>query len=629
MGLLTVQASKHGLVSILSALSLTIISGLILYYLFSEDPKDDNNQNPDHIDPMMRYNSDPSLWYRNFTKAAVISDNHLCNEIAEKLLRQGASAIDVIVSLTACIGLVHPMNSGLGGGLFLTYSNDQTNRHFTVNGREMASENADTFMYTNIDEDDLENTGSSTLGGISVAVPGVIKALYNAHNLAGNLPWESCFLDTIQLAREGYPMDEKMHQYRKYLIKYDVLNNTNLHGDWRSFFNDNGEMKQIGDIIVDENLANTMERIALDPESFYRKDSILMRDIVSDIKESGGIITENDLRFYTAPIDFDPKVVSLPNWNLDLILPPAPSSGNLLAYMLGILQLFKKENTSAGKVSPIAISTKYHRLVEVFKFGYGQRSHLGDPTDEEYSEEINTRLDNLLNPENWQRSFEKINDNQTQNDPEYYGYGDDKEYHGTSTFAVFTENEAVSVTSSVNTVWASKLKGKRTGLVFNNHMDDFAMPKSDDYNYFNVEPNAENFIKPFKRPQSSMAPAILKRGSKSVVALGGSGGTLITSAEVANAYHTFGFSESGQIGKIEEIVSAPRLHHQLKPMTLNYQEGFDQQILEELMEKGHKIIEYSYSSSSAPLIYRDDDGILHAKGDNRKPDCMPGGIGLL
>ena len=62
----------------------------------------------------------------------------------------------------------------------------------------------------------------------------------------------------------------------------------------------------------------------------------LATDMVQDITDSGGIIDEEDFRGYTVGLDVNSEEVELPNMQLKMIVPPAPSSGNLLAYTLGI-----------------------------------------------------------------------------------------------------------------------------------------------------------------------------------------------------------------------------------------------------------------------------------------------------
>jgi len=115
------------------------------------------------------------------------------------------------------------------------------------------------------------------------------------------------------------------------------------------------------------------------------------------------------------------------------------------------------------------------------------------------------------------------------------------EDHGTTSLSIIDKDRnAVSMTSTINTYFGSKVVSPSTGIVFNSQMDDFAKPGKIDF--YGLEPSESNFIVPGKCPLSSMSPTLVFHGEhrpgigkksnlgKIFMALGASGGPKIISS---------------------------------------------------------------------------------------------------
>jgi len=262
----------------------------------------------------------------------------------------------------------------------------------------------------------------------------------------------------------------------------------------------------------------------------------------------------------------------------------------------------------------------YHRLVESFKWAYGARTRLGDPTDEEYRDSIKMVVKEMTSKDWAYDKFTKIYDTKTVNDPDYYGasfYNTDD--FGTAHLSVVDQGgNAVSVTSTINLKFGAEIMSPSTGIIYNNQMDDFSFPNIT--NEFDVPPSPTNFIKPGKRPMSSMTPSILIDEDGDVrMVVGGSGGTKITTATalVTILYNYFGMD-------ISQSVDAFRLHHQLRPMMIEHETSFDVGIIQGLRDIGHDTEDVGSAGSVVGAIVRNKDGILHAKADHRKSGGVAG-----
>uniref|UniRef100_A0A3Q1G5L2 Gamma-glutamyltransferase 1b n=1 Tax=Acanthochromis polyacanthus TaxID=80966 RepID=A0A3Q1G5L2_9TELE len=191
---------------------------------------------------------------------------------------------------------------------------------------------------------------------------------------------------------------------------------------------------------------------------------------------------------------------------------------------------------------------------------------------------------------------DKITDDTTHEmsyyEPEFYM----NENHGTSHLSVIAKDgSAVAATSTVNRYLGSKVMSNSTGIILNNEMDDFSSPLIT--NSFGIPPSPNNFIRPGKRPMSSMCPTIIfDKNNKVKMVVGGSGGTKITTsvAQVRQMqshelidmhFLLFGFSSFVALQVIlnalffnydlEKSVSDPRVHNQLSPNTTVAEPGFD------------------------------------------------------
>ena len=122
--------------------------------------------------------------------------------------------------------------------------------------------------------------------------------------------------------------------------------------------------------------------------------------------------------------------------------------------------------------------------------------------------------------------------------------------------------------SFLTTSFGAKILSPSTGIIVNNEMDDFSYPGIT--NSFGVPPSPNNFPIPGKTPLSSMVPTVIvdREGDVRLVA-GASGGTKITSNVGQVILRDIFFDKN-----VKVAIDAKRLHHQLSPMTAQYEVGF-------------------------------------------------------
>ncbi|KAI8488055.1 Gamma-glutamyltranspeptidase 1 [Branchiostoma belcheri] len=259
-----------------------------------------------------------------YAHGAVATDALECSAIGSDILEKGGSAVDAAIASLLCIGLTNADSSGIGGGLFMTIYDRETRTAETINARAMAPAAATENMYR-------ENLTLSTLGALAVAVPGEILAFWTAHQRHGKLPWRDLFQPAIQLAEEGVCIGGYLAAA---INEKSVDIKRPQSGLCDVFCDENNNVLRENQIMKRAKLAETLRAVADGgADVFYQGE--IARNLVKDIRDAGGIITEQDLRDYQVEVT-PPLNISLAG-GLTVLSPPPPAGGAVLSLILNIL----------------------------------------------------------------------------------------------------------------------------------------------------------------------------------------------------------------------------------------------------------------------------------------------------
>jgi gamma-glutamyltranspeptidase/glutathione hydrolase/leukotriene-C4 hydrolase len=532
--------------------------------------------------------------------AAVSVDSIPCAKIGKDTMLRGGNSMDSAVATMYCNSVVNSQSMGLGGGFIMTI--------YLANGTSLAliaRETAPAAAYKDMFHG---NSDTSHYGPLASGVPGFIMGTWELKQKFGNpsISWESLLKPSYDMCFNGIELNfhayHMLHQERARVMKDPGLSAVFVNPRTGDIWNE-------GDVYTYKSLGQSIKDIAQKgPGVFY--NGYIGENLVKDVQAAGGIITMDDLRSYK--VQWEPTVsYKLKNKDLTLISSPPPGSGVITNSIVGVMDLYNPD--PLDKHRPLY----WHRLVEATKFAFAKRTDMGDWTVPEIREHVKDIVANLSSPDWSNKIRDKINDFQTSQDPEFYGAKTVfEEDHGTCHHCFLSpEGDAVSVTASVNLIWGCKFMSPSTGIIMNNQMDDFASPNIT--SAYNVPPAPNNFIAPGKRPMSSMSTTIVVDSQGRVVGVvGASGGTKIISAVAQVLLNVFYLNKD-----VKASVDARRLHHQLFPMNLNYEDGTTTWLIDALRGYGHNTTYSKYRVGGAAvqaIVVDPKTGSITANADFRK-----------
>jgi gamma-glutamyltranspeptidase / glutathione hydrolase len=493
----------------------------------------------------------------------VVTASPPATAVGVEILKRGGNAVDAAVAVGFALAVTHPQAGNLGGGGFLLLRLASGESSF-IDFRETAPLRASRDMYL----DSLGNVidGLSTAGGLASGVPGTVAGLYKAYELHGSLPWRDLVEPAIALARNGFPVSEKLASSLGSL-QADKVRFPGL----LQFMRSDGSPLAPGDTLRQPVLAGTLLRIAAEgPDAFYR--GAIAESIVEEMRMSGGIVSGADLSGYEARLR-EPLKGSYRGY--EIVSAPLPSSGGtVLLEILNILEGY--DLRGMGFMSDKTI----HYMVEAERRAYADRAqYLGDPdfTDD--------RTAHLLSKGHAADLRKSISPHATPSSELFAGPSTSREKRETTHYSIVDrDGNAVAVTYTLNDSFGSKVVVRGAGFLLNNEMDDFSI-KPGHPNLYGLVGSEANAIEPGKRMLSSMAPTMVLRDGKLFLVLGTPGGATIITTIAQILVDILDFDMD-----LVAAVSAPRFHHQWLPDKISAENGaFGAYLRRSLVEKGHQI----------------------------------------
>lgn len=473
----------------------------------------------------------------------VVTAQHLATHVGVDVLKDGGNAVDAAVAVGYALAVVYPAAGNLGGGGFMTIQLADGRKTF-LDFREKAPQAATANMY-------LDKAGNvvpdlSTKGYLAVGVPGTVSGMELALKKYGTMKRATVIAPAIKYAEEGFVLEQG---------DVDLLGTAtadfkkDMH-DSGSIFLSKGEPMQVGQKLVQKDLAKTLREIAAKgTDGFYK--GWVAQSIVASSKAGKGIITQADLDKYQtrelAPIECDYR-------GYHVVSAPPPSSGGVvICEIMNILDGYPMQSLGFHSAQGLQYQ------IEAMRHAYVDRnSYLGDP------DFVKNPVAHLLDKNYAAKLRAAI-------DPQKAGISRDikpgvapHEGNNTTHYSIVDKwGNAVSVTYTLNDWFGAGVMASKTGVILNDEMDDFTS-KVGVPNMYGLVQGEANAIAPGKTPLSSMSPTIVTKDGKTVMVVGTPGGSRIITATLLTMLNVIDYGMN-----IQEAVDAPRFHQQWLPEETN------------------------------------------------------------
>ena len=558
----------------------------------------------------MQYKFKNSLFYKilisiffiiscNETQKDVVSKNGMVSSahpIASKvgidILKNGGNAFDAAIGVHFALSVVYPNAGNIGGGGFAVYRlND--GEVGSLDFREKAPMKSYRDMYlSNLEDESIVDDKKSKIGHLASGVPGSVDGMVKIHEKFGSIDWKLLLQPSIDLAKNGFNLTLKQsNSLNKVMMVFDSINNSKV-----SFVKDI-EWEE-NDVLIQEDLSKTLERIRdKKRDGFY--SGITADYIINEMNSGNGIISYEDLNNYSS-IWRKPIVGEYKNHKIISMGPP--SSGGIALLQL----LYGAEKLDVGSYEHNSLSY-INTIAEIESRVYADRAtYLGDPdfydvpivelVDKNY---LDNRF-NIIDPSI------KTPSNQVKEGNIQLNESDE-----TTHFSIVDKDgNAVSLTTTINGAYGSKVIVDNAGFILNNEMDDFSV-KPGYPNMFGLIGGEANSIEPNKRMLSSMTPTIIEKDNNLYMVLGTPGGSTIITSVFQTILNVIDFNMG-----MQEAVDAKKFHHQWLPDFLIVEKNtLNSDLKNNLLKIGHKINERSSLGRMDCILI--ENGVLEGGADKR------------
>ncbi len=480
----------------------------------------------------------------------VASESVLASQVGASILEHGGNAIDAAVATNAMMGLVAPMNDGVGGDLFAIVYEAKTGKLYGLNSSGWAP--------AGLTPEFLRSKGISEMpqkGIHSVTVPGTVDGWDKLLTKFGRMKFADVLAPAIAHAEEGFAVGEVAGVFwkdsEKTLKADDATAKTYLI---------DGHVPAVGEIFKNPDLAWTYKQIAArGRDAFYKGE--ITRKILATFASHGGTMTAADMSGFNGEW-VDPISTTYHGWTVHEL--PPNGQGIAAIEMLNIMETFPL--AEYGHNSTRAL----HTMIEAKKLAYADMIRYDAdpkfskiPVDGLKSKEFAKSRAALINASKANCHVDAGTPPGTDNGTTYLSVVD---RDGNMVSLIQSNFATVGFGSGLAVGGAGFALQNRGGL-------------------FTLETSHPNVLAPHKRPVHTIIPAFMQKGDVRI-AFGIMGGWNQAQAHAQFVSNLVDFGMN-----IQGAIDAPRFSKETFPgCDVNFEARIPEKVRNELTALGHEII---------------------------------------
>lgn len=531
-------------------------------------------------------------------RAMVVSQNTLASQVGADILKAGGNAVDAAVATGFALAVTLPRAGNLGGGGFMLVHLAEKNKTIAIDYRGAAPALANRDFY--LDHNRKKSLSLTKYGHAASTVPGTVAGLHEAHRRFGKLPWSRLLQPAIQLAKKGFTVSSDL----SWALKAKALILAANPSSCKTFFKQCTGYQRAGDILIQQDLANSLELIAKHGRDGFYKGP-LAAAIETDMLANGGLIRTSDLAAYQARVL---APISSQYRQHQITTMPPPAGGLPLLQIMNIVENFDLTSYGPGSAQSI------HIMAEAMKRAYAYRwEHLGDP-------KFNSVPVAQINSKGMAAQLAKsisVNQATPLKDIKAWLPKPSNESPNTTHFSIIdAEGNAVSNTYTLSASFGSGVTIANTGILMNNQINNFYISAAGSDTEFASNPAS---IQAGKRTKSTQSPTMVFKSGKLILITGTPGGSRIITTVAQLISNVIDHNMN-----IAEATQAPRVHHGWRKDELQYERGFSPDSLNLLKQMGYILKPAPTMGSTQSILI--NANTITAAADTRRPNAAAIGL---